>query len=189
MTQSQTLMRLHASHAAGNMRMNFFRRYLIAIGVFALAACAPVETPAETPAMNDVQITLTRGVCYGFCPDYTVTVRGDGHVRYEGRRFVNAVGERTATIPRADVERLLRRFDEIGFDGLRDVYRAQVTDLPTYSVSITRNGRTKTVVDYGGTSAGMPRTVRDLQDEIDRVAQTAQWVLRDGQAVRNQPQP
>lgn len=139
--------------------------------------------------MNDVEITLTRGVCFGFCPDYTVTINGDGRVRYEGRRFVNVVGERTATIPREDVANLVRRFDEIGFDRLRDAYRAQVTDLPTYRVSITREGRTKTVVDYGGPSAGMPRSVRDLQDEIDRVAQTAQWVLRDGQPVRERPQP
>jgi hypothetical protein len=34
----------------------------------------------------------------------------------------------------------------------------------------------------------MPRTVRDLQAEIDRVAGTAQWVLRDGQPVRDRPQ-
>lgn len=138
---------------------------------------------------NNVEITLTRGVCFGFCPDYTVTVRGDGQVRYEGRRFVNAVGERTATIPAEAVEGLVRRFDEIGFDNLRDAYRAQVTDLPTYVVSITRNGRTKRVLDYGGTGDGMPRSVRELQDEIDRVAGTAQWVLRDGQPVREAPQP
>jgi hypothetical protein len=60
--------------------------------------------------------------------------------------------------------------------------------LPTFTVSLTRNGQTKTVVDYGGPSVGMPRTVRDLQAEIDRVAGTAQWVLRDGQPVRDRPQ-
>lgn len=139
--------------------------------------------------MSNVEIRLTRGVCFGFCPDYTVTINGDGQVRYTGRRFVNAVGERTATIPREDVERLVRRFDEIGFDNLQDAYRANVSDLPTYTVALTRNGRTKTVVDYGGTGAGMPESVRALQTEIDRVAGTAQWVLRDGQPVRDRPQP
>lgn len=139
--------------------------------------------------MNDVQITLSRGVCFGFCPEYTVTISGAGEVRYEGRRFVNVVGQRTATVSREEVARLVRRFDEIGFDRLRDAYRSQVTDLPTYVVSITRGGRTKTVVDYGGTGAGMPTAVRELQDEIDRVAGTAQWVLRDGQPVRDRPQP
>lgn len=129
-------------------------------------------------------ISLQRTVCFGFCPAYTIRISGDGAVTYNGERFVNVTGERTSTIPRANVERLLQRFDEINFMQLRDEYRAQVTDLPTYTVTLTRNGVTKRVVDYGGVSAGMPSSVRDLQDEIDRVANTAQWVLRDGQPVR-----
>ncbi len=168
--------------------MNIARRLIVALGLFALAACASAAPPPETPPVSgDVQIRLQRGVCFGFCPDYTVTINGDGQVRYEGRRFVNVTGVQTATIPRADVARLIARFDEIGFDRLRDAYRAPVTDLPTYEVSITRNGHTKTVVDYGGPGAGMPSSVRELQTEIDRVAGTAQWVLRSGQPVRDMP--
>lgn len=139
--------------------------------------------------MQNVEIRLARGACFGFCPVYTVTITGEGAVRYEGRNHVDAVGVRTATIPPADVARLVARFDEVGFDRLQDAYRSQATDLPTFTISITHNGRTKTVVDYGGVSAGMPRAVRDLEDEIDRVAGTAQWVLRNGQPVRDRPQP
>lgn len=166
------------------------RRFLIAFGAAALLACAPVNSPAETPPVNSpAEITLVRTLCFGFCPDYTVTLTGDGQVRYEGRRFVNEVGIRTATVPREDVARLLERFDAIGFERLNDEYRGQMTDLPTTTVTLVRNGRRKTVVDYGGVSAGMPREMRELQREIDRVAQTAQWVLRDGQPVRDRPEP
>lgn len=165
--------------------MNLVRAFNALVAAIALVACAPVEAPAQEAP---VEITLQRTVCYGFCPDYNVSISGDGAVRYEGRSFVDAVGARTATIPRADVERLLARFDEIGFDQLRDEYRGQMTDLPTTTITLTRNGQTKRLVDYGGTSAGMPRTVRDLQAEIDRVAGTAQWVLRNGQPVRDRPQ-
>jgi hypothetical protein len=166
--------------------MNVRRALIVFFGAIALASCAPVDTGASE---GPVTITLTRTVCFGFCPAYSVRISDDGQVRYNGERFVNAVGERTATIPRADVARLLRRFDEIGFERLRDSYRAQVTDLPTYTIVLERNGQRKSVVDYGGLSAGMPQAVRDLQDEIDRVAGTAQWVLRDGQPVRERPQP
>lgn len=165
--------------------MNFRRFFLALFGAVAITACAPVETPA---AEGPVTITLTRSMCFGFCPAYRVTIEEDGQVTYRGERFVNVVGEGRATIPRADVERLLRRFDEVGFDQLRDEYRAQVTDLPTYTITLERNGRSKTVVDYGGLSAGMPQAVRDLQDEIDRVADTGRWVLRDGQPVRGEPE-
>lgn len=176
--------------AVNEQGMTILRRFLIAFGAAAIVACAPVNSPAETPPVNsNVEIILTRSVCFGFCPDYTVTISGDGQVRYEGRRFVNAVGTRTATVPREDVARLLQRFDAVGFDRLNDAYRGRMTDLPTYTVTLVRNGHRKTVVDYGGVDAGMPRTVRDLQQEIDRVAQTAQWVLRDGQPVRERPEP
>lgn len=165
---------------------------LALIGV-AMAACAPVpasgsnDNPGPIPPAADAAITLTRGVCFGFCPDYSVTVRGDGSVTYVGRRFVNVTGEQHATVERAQVQQLLAQFDEAQFTSLHDAYRANITDLPTYTVALTRNGQTKTVVDYGGLSAGMPQAVRHLEDEIDRVAGTARWVLRDGQPVRDRP--
>jgi hypothetical protein len=164
--------------------MNLRRTFLAALGAIALSACAPTTTTAEEP----VSITLTRSVCFGFCPAYRVTINGDGEVAYAGERFVNIVGERHATIPRADVEGLLRRFDDVGFMNLHDAYRAPVTDLPTYTITLERNGQRKTVLDYGGVGAGMPRSVRDLENEIDRVANTGQWVLRDGQPVRGEPE-
>jgi hypothetical protein len=160
--------------------MNLRRGLLVVFAAAVLAACATPGAPPPGP----VRITLERSVCFGFCPDYTVSISGDGQVTYEGRRFVNVAGRQTATIPAAEVQRLLARFDAVGFDRLQDEYRAHVTDLPTYIVTLERNGRTKRVLDYGGVSAGMPEAMRDLQDEIDRTANTARWVLRDGQPVR-----
>jgi len=162
------------------------RRVLAAMSAaIAMVACAATEAPAEEGPM---QITLQRTECYGYCPAYTVTIDGDGAIAYEGRSFVNIVGRQTAQIAPAEVAGLLERFDAIGFDDLNDEYRGMMTDLPTTSITLTRNGRTKTLVDYGGTSAGMPAAVRELQAEIDRVAGTARWVLRDGQPVRTPPE-
>jgi hypothetical protein len=166
--------------------MNIVRAIGAVFTAIALASCAPVDAPAQE---GPVEITLQRTVCYGFCPAYTVTITGEGEVRYRGERFVNVVGPASATIPREEVARLLARFDEIGFDQLRDEYRGQMTDLPTTTITLVRDGRRKALVDYGGTSVGMPRAVRDLQAEIDRVAGTARWVLRDGQPVRDRPEP
>ncbi len=157
----------------------------VLVATLMMISCTPVSAPAQEPG---VEISLQRTACYGFCPVYRVTIRGDGTVHYVGERFVNVVGERSGAIPRAEVDRLLRRFDDIGFAALREEYRGQMTDLPTTIVTLTRNGQSKRVVDYGGVSAGMPRAMRALEDEIDRVANTAQWVLRDGQPVQPAPE-
>ena len=158
------------------------------IGAVAMAACAPVDAPAQSG--GPVVITLTRTVCFGFCPAYTLSITGDGQVTYVGRNFVNVMGEQHTTISREAVQGLLSRFDAVRFESLRDEYRARVTDLPTYTVVLERNGVRKSVADYGGLSAGMPETVRDLQNEIDRVAGSSRWILRDGQPVRRPtPEP
>ena len=151
-------------------------------GALLMAACAPVDAPAQSsgPAV----ITLTRSVCFGFCPAYTVSITGEGQVTYVGRNFVNVVGEQHARISREDAQALLRRFDAAGFSSLNAEYRARVSDLPTYTLVLERNGAAKSVTDFGGLSAGMPQAVRDLQNEVDRVAGTSRWVLRDGQPVR-----
>lgn len=166
--------------------MSLVKVFATAFALMALAACAPIEPPAPTPG-EDVRITLTRGVCFGFCPDYTVTITGAGEVIYEGRRFVAVTGEQRAEIPRSDVAQLLVRFDALQFESLRDEYRANVTDLPTYTLTLERDGRRKTVLDYGGGMAGMPEAVHALQDEVDRVAGTAQWVRRNGEPVTTPP--
>ena len=151
------------------------------LGVFTLSACTTDAAPTST---GPVAISLTRTVCFGFCPAYTVTITGDGQVTYVGRNFVNVTGEQRASISPEAVQELLRRFDAVHFESLNDAYRAHVTDLPTNTIVIERNGGRKVVVDYGGLSAGMPQAVRDLQAEIDRVAGTSRWILRDGQPVR-----
>lgn len=160
------------------------RRSLFALlGACALLACAP----APAAEARDVSITLARSACFGSCPTYRVTINGDGAVVYQGSSSVGTTGRQTAQIEPAAVAALVRRFDEIGFDNLRDEYRGGMTDIPTYTITLVRDGRTKRVVDYGGLSAGMPRAVRELQDEIDRVANTSRWVLRDGRPVHDPP--
>ena len=165
--------------------MKLVRALIGFLGVFALSACT---TDAAPTTSGPVAITLTRTVCFGFCPAYTVSITGDGQVTYNGQSFVNVTGEQHATIAPEAVQDLLRRFDNVRFESLNDAYRANVTDLPTTTVTLTRNGHRKVVVDYGGLSAGMPPAIRDLQGEIDRVAGTSRWVLRDGQPVRGRPE-
>lgn len=167
--------------------MNFPRFVLAAFGALVFSACAPVDVP--TDAQQPATITLSRSVCFGFCPDYTVRIDQSGAVTFEGRRFVNVAGVQHAQIPAADVQALLARFDAVNFNALRNEYRAAVSDMPTYTITLERNGARKTVVDYGGPGAGMPQAVRALEDEIDRVAGTSRWVLRDGQPVREPGQP
>ena len=147
-------------------------RFLFCLFALALAGC---ETMA--PAPNEAAtITLERSLCFGACPDYTVTITDAGDVTYEGRRFVRVTGVQHAHADRAAVAHLFGQVRAAHFFDLNERYTAPVTDLPTYTVTVAMNGRTKRVVDYAGEMAGMPHAVREIEIEIDRVAGTAQWV-------------
>lgn len=125
---------------------------------------------------TSLRITLARDACLGSCPSYTVEIAGDGSVVYQGRACVAQTGERHAQIPVAEVKNLVAKFQDVDFFTLRDAYRAQITDNPTFTTTIAFDGRKKSVIDYVGASAGMPHKVSALEDAIDAAADSRRWV-------------
>lgn len=128
--------------------------------------------PGFSGDLEDVTISLERTPCFGFCPDYTVTVFGNGTVVYEGRNFVAVEGEQRGQIPQEDVRELVDEFYDARFFNMRDRYEQSVTDLPSQTTSITIDGKTKSVYRYGFE----PERLTMLEDKIDEIAQTEKWV-------------
>ena len=183
------------------------------LAAFSLAACAPERAtpPAAPPAaapppaalaqaepeassiviedVGSLKIRLIRTECYGTCPWYGVEIRGDGGVTYCGVRWVKEAGERTRVIPEADVLRLVDKFHAADFFNLQDQYVAGITDMPTYVVELSYDGRRKFVVDYFGHDAGMPASMTELETAIDEAAATDQWIGQDPNPPRQSGQP
>jgi hypothetical protein len=147
----------------------------LAAGIALVILFSAFSIPYGPPHGNirDVVITLERTRCFGACPDYAVTVYGNGTVLYEGRDFVKVKGVQTSQIPQSGVEELVGAFYKARFFSMRDRYEEPVSDLPSQTTSITIDGTaTKTVYRYGF----QPERLVALEDEIDRVAGTARWV-------------
>ena len=157
------------------------------VGVIALVA---IEYAANGGALTGrgaadptFHARLERGACYGSCPVYTVDVDSAGAVTFVGATSVvrpdaPCQGERRWRIEPGAVTRLESVVDHTGFFAFKAAYRAGVTDIPQFSVTITRLGRSKTVVDYAGLQAGMPHAMVDLENAIDTVANTKACVAR-----------
>jgi hypothetical protein len=159
-------------------RRRIFTNILVTAGL-ALAACTPIQSASTIE--DAARISLERGPCFGTCPIYKVEIHGDGTVIYTGERFVKVTGEQRAQISPVAVAGLVDQFVMFGFFDLKDEYIAEVTDLPTYTLSVSLSGRQKTVTDYGGKMANMPPIVTVLENEVDRVAGTQQWIKSDGE--------
>jgi hypothetical protein len=147
----------------------------LAVGAAMIALFAIQFAPTPFPpdeALENAVIAMERTPCFGFCPDYSLTIFGNGTVIYEGRNFVETTGQKVNTISREDVRMLVNEFYEIDYFSLKDEYTDQVTDLPTTTTSIRIDGKFKQVVDY----YGAPEQLKDLEDTIDDVAKSHVWI-------------
>lgn len=171
--------------ALRNLRYTPFTRDGVAVEVWAQDSFSVLEVedlPAHTvpfPRTSDlsaVAMRLSRTGCSGGCPVYSVTIHGDGSIVYAGDHTVSIAGTHNARISAADFAALLERFRKASFLALKDSYRSEVADRPTYYLSVNLPGKTKVVADYAGGSVGMPAVVTELENAVDLAADSARWV-------------
>jgi hypothetical protein len=133
--------------------------------------------------LKDVKIQLSRTVCGGTCPAYSVTIRGDGSVHFSGQWYVLIPGEHDVHITSAAVKELVSQFEKSRFFAANDKYIATISDGSTYTLTLTVAGKTKTVKDYEGEQAGMPLCITDLENAVDAVAGTERWIKGNEQTL------
>ncbi len=143
---------------------------IIALALLALPAAAQTSTPDR-----QVAVTLERTPCFGACPVYTVTIYTDGTVVYNGERFVDVESEQTGSIDPSEVDQLVAGFEAAGYFDWNDEYtEMHISDLPTITTSVTRDGVTKSITRYAGDSSA-PIALPYLENWIDVTAYTQQW--------------
>ena len=72
--------------------------------------------------LSELSITLERSECFGTCPVYSVTIRGDGSVTYRGEKYVAVAGKEKSQVPRDKVIELLDEFYARRFFDMQEVY-------------------------------------------------------------------
>ena len=135
----------------------------------------------------DTLITLERPGCFLGCPDYLLTISADGTVTFEGKANVRVKGKAQTKISREKVQLLVAAFVKAKFFSLREQYafkedgcRRTWPDSDSAITSIVINGKSKSVSHYHGCHRkgriSYPRALSELENKIDEVANTDQWI-------------
>lgn len=152
--------------------MSILRKLSIFAVLLTLVAAFAAPVAAQD---GEIAVTLERGVCFGTCPAYSITIYTDGTVVYKGDRFVAAEGTRTLTLEPEVVAKLVAEIANLGYFEWADEYTEMtVTDLPTIITSVTLNGETKQITRYAGDSSA-PLALPYIETWIDLVTTSAQW--------------
>ena len=139
----------------------------------------------EDAAPGDTLIALERRGCFGLCPVYRVEVDGGGTVRYHGERNVATVGERSWTVPRDAVARLIAASRALGYAALPTGLNhedwsdceAIATDHPSAITTVRVGGDAHQIHhDYGCVWSDQQDDLEAFEGEIDRVLGTERWV-------------
>ena len=159
-----------------------FLACLLAVGmtITALAAQDNSQLARLTDAdLKEVVIQFERSNCYGNCPAYKLSIRGDGRVEYQGLEFVKQTGRRQAQISDAEVRRLVSQFEKAQFSSI-DQFTEKTctcglcTDMPTAITEIHIRGTSHRVEHYYGCRCA-PKSLWELETAIDKTARTEQW--------------
>jgi hypothetical protein len=132
------------------------------------------------PDLSGLEIYMEKTACEGPCPVYSVSVQGDGVVRYSGKTCVNVVGEQSAEISVEAMQELVKAFYEYDFFSLEDAYVEDVQDIPSVLIRFTRHNEIKQVFVQVYDPGKVPQAFTQIEKTIDKIANTQQWVTQNG---------
>lgn len=159
----------------------------VSLAALAMVATTPALQAGQSPdlsALSDsdfstVTIRFERTGCYGDCPSYVVTVKGDGGVEYVGKEYVREKGTRQGHVDREVIRALIAEFARAGFWSITDYAEgkckcAQCTDMPSAVTLLKVKGVTHSVDHYYGCRCA-PKSLFDLEAAIDKAVNVGRW--------------
>jgi len=161
---------------------------ILALAVL-LAIWLPKKGFSLTRALDvkSIVVQLSRGPCYGRCPNYTMTIHGNGMVEYIGIKNVRVRGPQSSKVSSEQLRQMLEILDRAHFSTLEDRAFMWCFDTSSVAVSIAVDGRVKRVTSDGGcigAKSGLQAGFVRAADELDNIAGSDKWVKCDEEHCR-----
>ena len=74
-----------------------------------------IHDPAYKPITRFDELKLQRGGCYGSCPIYTMTIKGDGYLSFQGDGYVRKIGLSKTTLSQEQIAQLVNAINKMDF--------------------------------------------------------------------------
>lgn len=151
--------------------MRLFSRLLSLLVIIAFTGCASQQArvmKSFDKAGEEAYVRFERTACFGTCPVYVLTIRGNRELVYTGMAFAKPKGEFTATISEEDWKALQEKIAEVNFFNMEDSYDGPISDVPSSITQIyISDKRKKTVINRWEA----PEKLIALETHIDQLWQ------------------
>jgi uncharacterized protein DUF6438 len=149
------------------------------VGLGTLWLPGPGYSLAHAKNRDSAAIEMWRSNCQIGCPEYKITVHGNGAVEYVGERFVKVRGAQSSSLNEEQMQVVLAGFDRADFFRLEDQAFAWGYHSPRVSVRITVDGKTKSVSSdayHTGAKSGLQASFVEAAANLDRIIGTDRWI-------------
>lgn len=119
------------------------------------------------------EIRFSTSPCYGTCPVFDLTIKGDRRASYNAKQYNEREGEFKTTIDSISYHKLVQTINYIKLTTLKDQYSVNWSDDQTVTLEIKfNNGQTKKISDYGeiGTFG-----LEHLYEKLFSMPKTQKW--------------
>jgi hypothetical protein len=122
--------------------------------------------------LHDTLLLYKRTPCFGACPTFTMVVKMDGEVYFNGRQHVEMIGDYKASWDADRLQQLESKMQYLDFYKLPNIFdNPQVTDLPSTYIGYTQGNNLHTVKCRYQT----PQNLKDLASWLDQEISKTQW--------------
>ena len=157
-------------------RMNRYQIFCIGILLFCTLFQTGLAEQASDNPDESIEISLERGMCFGTCPVYSVTLYGNGTISWVGNMYVETIGNASGYTDPTLVQDLYHHIARGGFFDFEDAYTAyNITDMPSAVLTVRSNTTTKQIDHYHGDFTA-PKNLTLMEDAVDAVANTSRWI-------------
>lgn len=159
--------------------MDFYSKLIFASALLVLTSCS-----TTTPTIDsETVVKLKRTACYGTCPVYTVSVKANGVVEFEGHEYVSFKGFQTDSLPKERVAQIEKELIKVKFLKMKSHLDSgswgcfiSATDSSHIIIEGIVKNRKKAVSTYLGCESRQVDEVISLANYIDQVIGTSKWV-------------
>lgn len=143
------------------------KRLSIALALLVWLPVVPLVAQMGKAHPPVTEVTFSRGMCFGSCPAYDLTLRSDGTAIYKGIRYASRTGTYVGHFWSGDFNRLIVAADRLGFWKMKARYTVPITDQPTQTLTFKFSKGETVISEYG--SSG-PNELWELQTLVDGIA-------------------
>lgn len=153
------------------------RLTLLFLILFGLAACKTKQkaTDNETVTVKEtteLEFDYRRDVCFGHCPEYSMSLSLDGTLHLEGKKNIDYIGAYETKLKQEDKDAIVQIIHDIDLFSMESEYNSGITDKPSSFIRVKLNGRE---ISIDNKNRGAPAKLMSLENKIHRLIDNYTW--------------